>query len=204
LGLLSASTSITRYQVVGTLDNPVIETVGLGLKKHIIRQIDEDSEEKSVGWTTPADPYSPDFEGSSFVVGPFFVFSLRIDKKKVPSKVFKKYFVLESKKRLSESGRQYLTRSEKSEIKEEIIDRLLKKMPSSPTVYDLVWDHERSSLLFFSGLKFANEELETLFHKSFNLNLIRFFPYTAADLSAGLSVEQKNRLQQLSPTTFVD
>jgi hypothetical protein len=44
--------------------------------------------------------------------------------------------------------------------------------------------------------------LETLFRRSFNLGLIRIFPYTAADLLSGLSDSERDVLIGLSPTQF--
>ena len=49
----------------------------------------------------------------------------------------------------------------------------------------------------FSNLKSANEALETLFIKSFGLHLIRLFPYTTADLIAGLSDHERDLLEKL-------
>jgi hypothetical protein len=66
-----------------------------------------------------------------------------------------------------------------------------------------VWNYEDSVIWFFTNLKAANEELENLFSKSFNLSLIRLFPYTAAELSSGLSDSQLDELQKISPTLFV-
>jgi hypothetical protein len=51
-------------------------------------------------------------------------------------------------------------------------------------------------------MKNANEELETLFKNSFDLALIRLFPYTMADLTAGLSDSERDILNQLSFTHF--
>jgi hypothetical protein len=77
------------------------------------------------------------------------------------------------------------------------------RIPATPNIYDLVWNYEDSVVWFFSNLKAANEELETLFAKSFNLSLIRLFPYTAAELSSDLSDSQRDKLQKISPTQFV-
>ncbi len=85
-------------------------------------------------------------------------------------------------------------------IKDHVINALSLRIPATPNIYDLVWNYEDSSVWFFSNLKAANEELETLFSKSFDLSLIRIFPYTAAYLSADFSDSQRDELQQLSPT----
>ena len=55
---------------------------------------------------------------------------------------------------------------------------------------------------FFSNLKSAIEELETLFSKTFKLTLIRVFPFTMANLLADLTEPEKDRLAKLAPTAF--
>ena len=204
MGLLSASNSITRYTVTGQLKKPVLETVAVGLKKNVISEIDDHESEKAVGWTSFEKPYQPDFSGSTYAYGTYLVFALRIDKKTIPSKVVKKHFMIESARRLADSGRQYLSRNEKQTIKDLVIDRLNIKVPATPNVYDIIWNYEDSVLWFFSNLKAANEELETLFIKSFDLNLIRMIPYTAAHLDSGLTDTEKDLLLKLSPTNFAE
>ena len=204
MGLLSASNSITRYRVEGQLKKPIFEMVAAGLKKNVLSEIDDSASEKAVGWTSFEKPYQPDFSGSTYVYGTYLVFALRIDKKTMPSKVVKKHFMIESAQRLTESGRQYLSRNEKQTIKDLVIDRLNLKIPATPNVYDIIWNYEDSVLWFFSNLKAPNEELETLFLKSFDLRLIRVIPYTAAHLDSGLTDTEKDLLLELSPINFAE
>lgn len=58
--------------------------------------------------------------------------------------------------------------------------------------------------MVFSTQKSANEELETLFTKSFGLNLIRLFPYTLAELGAGLSESEQEALAGLEQSRFTE
>ncbi len=204
MSLLSASVSITRYNVEGKLKTPVTETVAAALKKNALSEIDDQSAEKVSGWTSFEKPYQPDFSGSNFVYAAYLVFALRIDKKTIPAKLIQKYFMIECARRLAESGRQYLSRNEKQIIKDRVIEALYLKVPAIPHVYDIIWNYEESILWFFSNLKAANEELETLFLRSFNLTLIRLFPYTAAQLSSDLSNTEKDVLLKLTPTSFKD
>ena len=202
MGLLSASVSITRYKVEGQLEAPVLETVAEALQENAISDIDDQAPEKISGWTSFEKPYQPDFSGSSFVYGAYLIFALRIDKKAIPAKVVQKHFMIESARRLAESGRQYLSRNEKQRIKDHVVDGLSLKVPATPNVYDIVWNYEESLLWFFSNLKAANEELETLFLRSFDLTLVRMFPYTAAHLKADLADTEKDILLKLTPTNF--
>jgi len=204
MGLLSSTVSVTRYRVEGQLEKPVLETMATCLKKNAIPNVDDDISDKTVGWTSFDKPFDPDFEGSSFLIGTYFVFSLRIDKKTVPSSLIKKYCAMETARRLAGTGRKYLSRDEKRVIKEHVISVLTLRIPATPNVYDLIWNYEESSLWFFSTLKSANEELETSFFRSFQLPLIRLFPYTTADLVMGLSDTQRDILVGLSATAFTE
>jgi recombination associated protein RdgC len=204
MGIMSSTVSITRYQVEGILPEPVIESVATGLKHNTIIEIDDEDMDKSIGWTSFDSPYRPNFEGSSFVVGPLFVFSLRIDKKNVSPKVINKQYSMEVARKLAESGREYLSREEKRLIKDAVLHALLARIPATPAVYDVLWNYEASQLWFFSNQKAANEALETHFSKSFKVNLVRLFPYTAASLTAGLSDAKRDELTGLTPTRFTE
>jgi recombination associated protein RdgC len=195
MGLLSSRNSITRYKVSGQLDGPVHETVYRGLKKYAIPKIEDEVSESIVGWTSVETPYAPDFEGYSFVFGTYMLFALRIDKKSIPPKLIQKHYTLNISKHLADTGRHYLSGNEKKAIKENVINTLARRIPSVPNVYDLIWDYDSASLWFFTNLKAMNEALETLFVKSFNLQLIRLFPYTAAVLTSELSDSERDLLR---------
>jgi len=199
MGILSSRLSITRYQVIGKLDGPVHEAVYQNLKKFVIPRIEADGLEPVTGWTSFENPYAPDFEGYTFVIGAYMIFSLRIDKKSIPPKLIQKHYVLETAKRMADSGKQFLSANEKKAIKEHVVHRLSRRVPATPNVYDLTWNYEDASLWFFTNLKSANEALETMFLKSFGLRLVRLFPYTTAELIAGLSDDERDRLRKLEP-----
>lgn len=202
MGVLSATMAITRYKVEGSLEGAAAEAVYRGLTKNAIAEIDNEAEDRSSGWTAFGNPYFPNFEGSSFLFGTLFLFSLRIDRKSVSPNLIKKHLSIEAADRLAKTRKRFLSRDEKSALKEKVTKDLLIRVPSSPNVYDLIWNYEAASLLFLTTLKSANEELETLFRRSFNLGLIRIFPYTAADLLSGLSDSERDVLIGLSPTQF--
>ena len=203
MSILSSTVSITRYKVHRKINAPIIDNISDGLKNNTILEIDNQISDKAIGWTSFDKPFQPDFTGSSFVYGNYFVFALRIDKKNIAAKVLKKHYTIEAAKRMADSGRDFLSKTEKNLVKEHVISGLIIRIPATPNIYDLVWNYEDSVVWFFSNLKAANEELETLFSKSFDLSLIRLFPYTAAELSADLSDSQLDELKKISPTPFV-
>jgi recombination associated protein RdgC len=198
MGLLSATTSLSRYKVDGKLDDPIIDSIAAGLKKNTITDIDGNPSDRAVGWSSFQDPFKPDFDGSSFMIGTSIVFALRIDKKSIPHKMIQKHVAAESAKRLNDLGRDFLSANEKKMIKDHVINLLSLKMPATPNVYDIVWQYETGDVWFFSNLKSANEELETLFIKSFGVNLVRSIPYTMAALDKRLTTAEQDALNKLS------
>lgn len=198
MGLLSKTTSLTRYSVKGQLDDPIIESIAAGLNNHMISDIDGSPADHAVGWTNFNNPYISGFEGSNFVIGSHIIFSLRVDKKTIPTKMVQKYFTAESEKRLKSSGRDFLSANEKKIIKDHVINLLNLKIPATPNVYDMVWSVEQKELWFFSNLKSANEHLESLFSKSFQLQLIRSIPYTMAIFDKNLTDQQRDLLDKLA------
>ena len=202
MGLVSASSSITRYKVEGELEAPVSDKIESALKTYSFEENEEDYTEKSVGWTTIESPYIPRFETEKYTIGSYLVFALRVDKKTIPTKIIKKYYAIEMEKRLKETGRKFLSRNEKKMLKDHIMNILALRIPATPSIYDLVWNYEEKRLWFFATQKSANEELETLFFKTFNLMLVRLFPYTVADLSFNFNESEKDILNRLAPVSF--
>ncbi|MGD9017969.1 MAG: recombination-associated protein RdgC [Desulfobacterales bacterium] len=203
MGLLSSSISLTQYKVQGQLDDPVMETVRKGLQRNAISDIDNDPDAIVSGWTSFKHPFAPDFSGSDLMIGTDFLFSLRIDKKTIPSKVLKKHYLLEMNKQLEKTGREFLSKNEKRDIKDHVVQVLSLRIPATPNIYDIVWRYEEGLLWCFTNLKAANEELETLFNRSFKLGLIRLFPFTTCELTCGLSDVERDSVSTLRPTQWM-
>jgi hypothetical protein len=202
VGLLSSSTSLTRYRVQGNPQGSLKESVYNGLVKHAIPSVEDSASGKTLGWTAFNNPYQPEFKEYSFIIGGYFAFSLRIDHKRIPANLVNKYFAIESARKLEATGREFLSRDEKKLIKEHVINTLQLRIPATPNIYNILWNYDASILMFFTNLKNPNEELETLFTAAFNLRLIRLFPYMLADWDCGLSNQEKDTLQKLSPTQW--
>ena len=203
MGLLSSAISITRYRVNGKIDDPITNAIYLGLKKNMLPDIEDIESAQSVGWTSFQDPFTPSFEESAFVYGNYFVFSLRIDKKTIPSKLVQKYMALEIAKKCQATGREFLSRNEKKMIKENVISILGLRIPATPNIYTVLWNYEASLVWFFTHLKGPNEELETLFKTSFELVLTRIFPFTFAESLPDMSGFSLDLLTTLSPTKML-
>ena len=202
MGLISSTHSISRYHVDGKIEGSVTKEVLKGLIKYSIPKIENEYDEISAGWTPVESPYNPDFDKFSFQFGTYFLFSLRIDKKSIPIKLIQKYMAIEIEKKKIKSGRDFISKNEKSEIKEMVIDILMHKIPAIPSVYDVLWDYEEKNLYLYTTQKAANESFETIFFKSFHLKPVRLFPYTIVETKSNFSNPQKDRVLTLAPLKY--
>ncbi len=205
MGLLSASVSIARYTVEKNKKNnesSVLEFIRKGLKKNIISEIEDEYSEILTGWTPFESHFDADFEKYTFQFGTYFIFSFRIDKKSIPQKIIQKYTSIEIIKKLKQTNRDFLSKNEKTDIKDAVIEKLMHQIPSTPNIYDVLWDYEQSKILLFTTQKAANEEFETLFSKSFNLKLIRIFPFTLIEQNKLFTKDQKDQIFNLTPFKF--
>jgi len=116
--------------------------------------------------------------------------------------LIQKYMVLEIEKKKASSSRDFLSKNEKSEIKEQVVDILMHKIPAVPNIYDVLWDYEKQNAYLFTTQKAANEFFETLFLKSFNLKAVRLFPYTLIEKKSEFSDTRKDRALSLAPVKY--
>jgi recombination associated protein RdgC len=202
MGLISSTHAVSRYHIDGDIDGSVLEEVRNGLIKNAIPKMENEYDEISAGWTPVESPYNPDFEKYSFQFGTYFLFSLRIDKKSIPAKLVQKHMAIEIEKKLEQSGREFISRNEKSEIKDHVMDILMHKVPSVPSIYDILWDYEQHNCYFFSTQKAANEFFETIFFKSFHVKPIRLFPYTIVEKKSEFKADKKDRVLTLTPYKY--
>lgn len=202
MALLSNANTLTHYRVEEKNKDISLEDIREKLQQNRFPEIEDPAAFFTSGWTPFETHYLSDFSEKTILFGNFILFCLRIDKKAVPSKILKKQVIMETQKRLQESGKDFLSKNEKKALKEDIEASLLLRIPATPNIYDFLWDMEKKEAYFFSSQKAANEELETLFSKSFDLHLIRIFPYTAAMHSTNLTDIEKDKFTTLTPVRF--
>lgn len=178
MGFLSAFSSITRYRVVGDVDERLWEDIPDILKKFSFQDIDEVVDELSFGWVCFDNMLDNMWHTSSPYKGEYVCFSLRIDKRKIPPAVFKKYYQLALEEIASEEkDLRYIPKNKKQEIKENVRLRLLQKILPVPSVTDIIWDFKKGYVYLFTTNKSTKEIFIDLFQRSFNLGLAQIIPY---------------------------
>lgn len=201
MGLLSASATFVRYAVEGELQANFLDFAAERIALHAFRDIDDNYEERSVGWVSILNMFDSSFEYASFAAGDNIVLTMRIDERKVAPKVLKKFCIKEEERIKKERQIPKLSRAQKLDIKENIQLMLLKKAIPVPSTYDLCWNLSQGTLLFFSTSLKAQTDLENFFKKTFDLSLMLQIPYLTAEHL--LNPEDHDTLARLNPEIFV-
>ncbi len=193
MGLLTSTSSFLRYKIKNESQDFSLEDIRNLLKNNIFPEIPDSEMSESVsGWTSYENPYDPDFEKDHISYGKYILFCLRTDKKIIPKKIIEKNLIVESKKIMEETGKDYISKNEKKKLKEDIILKLSLIIPSTPNLYDVLWIPEKKEIIFFTTQKNINEIFETLFRQTFSVSLIRLFPYTKVYFDKNISDSDKD------------
>ena len=200
-GLLSNSASFVRYAVEGDLPPNFWEFAADRVAQYSFRDIDDTFDERSIGWVSVMNIFDSEFTYASYAAGDYLMLSLRVDERKVPPAILKKFCLKEEERVKKERQLPKLSKRQRNEIKENIHLMLLKKAVPGTAVYDLAWNLAEGTVLFFSTNKKAQETLEEFFKETFDLHLVLQIPYlTAAHL---LDREGQEALEQLNPEIFI-
>jgi hypothetical protein len=201
MGLLSSSATFVRFAVEGEMPENIWEYAAERISANAFKDIDDNYEEYSIGWVSVMNMFDSQFAFASHAVGDYIVLSMRIDERKVPGAVLKKYCMKEEERVRKERQVPKLSRGHRLEIKENIKLMLTKKADPIPAVYDLCWNLAGNTVLFFSTSGKVHLALEDLFKETFGLHLVLQVPYLAA--AHLLSPEQEPALAAMESSILL-
>ena len=201
MGLLSNSATFVRYAVEGEMPANFWDFAAERITANAFRDIDDTFDEYSIGWVSVLNMFDAEFAYASYAAGDYVVLSMRIDERKVPAAVLKKFCLKEEERIKKERQIPKLSRGQRLEIKENIQLMLMKKAAPMPAVYDLCWNLADNTVLFFSTNSKAQAALEDFFKETFNLHLVLQVPYLAA--AHLLPAERQDQLADMGATIFI-
>ena len=181
MGFVKGTASFVRFSVEGELPENVWDFIADRIAAFSFRDIDETYDEDSLGWVSILNMFDTEFAYASYAAGNYVTLSMRLDERKVSSAIVKKFVQKEEERIKREKEIPKLSRSMRVEIRERIKNELLRKSLPTPAVYDLCWNLENSTLLFFSTNKKAQALLEDLFNETFGLTLVQQIPYLCGE-----------------------
>ncbi len=201
MGFINGTASFVRFSVEGDLPENIWDFIADRVVAFGFRDIDETYEESSIGWVSVLNMFDTEFDYASYAAGNYVTLSMRIDERKVSSAIVKKFVQKEEERVKKEKQIPKIPRSMRVEIKERIQNELMRKALPMPAVFDLCWNLENSTLLFFSTNKKAQALLEDLFKESFGLTLMQQIPYLCGEHL--LDEDDAERLATITPESFL-
>lgn len=185
MGILANTVSVCHFKVLGELPKEELgDFVLKQLAANRFNPIDQGSEELSLGWVHLDDPKSSDFASAATCCRDhYFIFTLRRDKRAVPSAILKAHLEKAQDEFLAENpGFTKVPKQRKEDLKEAVHAMLLSQTLPTPATYDAVWDTQSGTLTFSSLSPKVIELFEDHFKKTFEgLRLAAFHPYARAE-----------------------
>ena len=194
MGALSGSMSASRFQVRGDLPKDVrrayVERIRLRTFEPLAA--DEEAEERA-GWCGLAQPFDLELTASKLFQGPYLTLGVRVDKYRFPPAVLNAELSAASQALRAKNGQEHLSRTQKTELRTRVVQRLRRKYLPSMRAFDVVWNLDKKELYSWSGSAALTGHLEALFELSFGLELVPSSPWVDA-LSLLTLPEQRKRL----------
>ena len=201
MGLMKGTAGFVRFSVEGDLPENIWDYIAERITAFSFKDIDDTYEEDSLGWVSISNMFDTEFDYASYAAGNYVTLSMRLDERKISAAIVKKFVAKEEERIKKEKQIPKISRSMRVEIKERIQNELMRKAPPMPSVFDLCWNLEDSTLLFFSTNKKAQALLEDLFKETFGLTIMQQIPYLCGEHL--LDEEETDRLARITPDIFV-
>lgn len=203
MAFFSPSVSITRYRIMDEVSDQLLREVPERLVKHAFQDIDHTADERSFGWVCADDYLDSRWQASPPEKGHFFVFSLRLDTRRVSPAVFKKHVALAEREFLAsitDPDKRFISKDRKREIREQVMLKLRARALPVPAVFEAAWDLRSHTVYLASTNSKVRSLFEDLFTLTFELALEPLTPFFLA--ARMLGEEALPRLESLEPTDF--
>ncbi|MFO0725141.1 MAG: recombination-associated protein RdgC [Myxococcota bacterium] len=188
--LLRGNLSLARFTVEPKPSAPkdLRRSAGKALKRKAFQPIDINGEDdRSLGWVEVEDSESSEFAGERLLFGEHLLFSLRVDRLRVPTSVVKNELNAWANAYEKENG--YAPKRSEKKNQKELIERKLKKRAfPSRKIFDVSWNTSSQVLCIWATAAAAVEEIHLLIEETFEVRLHPMTPGAiaeAADLPRG-------------------
>ncbi len=196
MALIKGTVSLSRYRVLDALPDLSGEVVSERLEGTAFVDIEATAEEESLGWVEILNPLSTEFPEHSFNFGEMFILGMRLDTRRVSTKVVNRYLAMAEAqaKKLSEKP---LTGEQRRELKNKVRSDLLSRTPVSTDVYEVCWFFKREEIWLVGAGTKIRERFEDLWRRTFGLGLLLKIPFLMARelLPTGVTAEELENAQ---------
>jgi recombination associated protein RdgC len=199
---LRGSLTYARCFVEGELppdfQDRFIRSIRLRAMKPLVA--DEEALERS-GWCGIGEPFELTLDHENVIYNEFINLGFRTDRWVIPGSMMRAKMKEAEIAYLAKKGREKLSKSEKTELKELVARKLRKQLSPAMSVSDLSWSVGDGIVRFFSHSVRKTALMTELFQKTFQLKLIPESPFTLAE-RLGLSKAELAAWEGLEATAL--
>ena len=194
MGFLGSSCSFTRFRVIDPVPDELWAEIPQLLKKGAILDIDETTDSQADGWVSFDDYLDTTWQAGPPQKGAYMAFSLRLDIRRIPAGVVRKYLDLALKREKAENeknGKKFISRERRKELKEQVQLSLRRRFLPVPGEFNVIWNTANNEIWFASTQEKVIELFVQRFLATFELHIEQLTPPALALSMLGDAAEEK-------------
>lgn len=172
MGIISGSLTFFRLRFNENLKFDD-EEIRNALKTYEFDKLYEDEKFINYGFVPFTFPADSDFSISDIKFGSYFLFSIRIDEKKINKKYFDIEFEKMKRDYLKENNKTALTKSDRDFIKNALNAKLLKKALPASQIVEVLFSFEKKSIYLSALNTKVMDTSEHLFRLAFDISIYK-------------------------------
>lgn len=124
------------------------------------------------GWALIDDPLSTDFTRPRYQFGPYLLFTLRVDRRRIPAPLLKIRCLEGERRVIAEAGQPRLSREQKMAIREAAWQALAARIPPIPSFYEVCWIPAKATVYFNGTTPALRDDFISYFDDTFAVSLL--------------------------------
>ena len=193
MGFLGSSCSFTRFRVIDPVPDELWAEIPQLLKKGAFLDIDETTDSQADGWVSFDDYLDTTWQAGPPQKGAYMAFSLRLDIRRIPAGVVRKYLDLALKREKAENeknGKKFISRERRKELKEQVQLSLRRRFLPVPGEFNVIWNTANNEIWFASTQEKVLELFAQRFLDTFKLHIEQLTPPALALSMLGKESEE--------------
>jgi len=192
MGVFKGTLTVRRYRVAGEIPDDFRTLYQEALTENAFQEpFSATHEGEVIGWVQVHNLLETDFSNmNQWLYNNFLVAALRVDRKVLPSKLFKAWLDKRCKEWCAEQQRDHCPARVRSELRETLTLELLPKTLPRVQLFEFCWNILDGWVMFLSTSESGNDKFRKAFRTTFGLNLLPWSPLdfleNSPDMAAAL------------------
>jgi DNA recombination-dependent growth factor C len=171
MGLIKGALSLTRYRVREEPPEMLTdEYLSERLAKNAFLDIENGPEERSLGWVEFFNCLGTDFNPATYRFGGLLAFTLRLDSRRLPPPILRRYCAIRESSYKNQTGRQPNS-LDRRRMKEAVKADLLTRIPVNTELMEVAWLYGENEVWLAAAGEMRREIFEELWKRTFGLAL---------------------------------